>query len=106
MGQKGFWDLAARQHKLEGKKALLSRLNTMVPRETFRPLLVQIREKPRKNKAGRKPTDELLLFKMLVVQKLYNISDEDLEYQVNDRLSFMQFLGLSLEDVVPDATTV
>jgi IS5 family transposase len=37
---------------------------------------------------------------------LYNISDEELEYQVNDRLSFMQFLGLGLEDRVPDATTV
>jgi IS5 family transposase len=48
----------------------------------------------------------VLLFKMLVLQKLYNISDEDLEYQVNDRLSFMQFLNLGLEDSVPDATTV
>jgi transposase, IS5 family len=35
-----------------------------------------------------------------------HISDEELKYQVNDRLSFMQFLGLSLEDPVPDATTL
>ena len=34
------------------------------------------------------------------------LSDEELEYQVNDRLSFMQFLGLGIEDTVPDATTV
>jgi IS5 family transposase len=46
------------------------------------------------------------MFKMLVLQKLYNISDEALEYQVNDRLSFMRFLGFGLEDKVPDATTV
>ena len=46
------------------------------------------------------------MFKMLVLQQLYNISDEDLEYQVNDRLSFMRFLGLTLADAVPDATTV
>jgi IS5 family transposase len=42
----------------------------------------------------------------MILQQLYNISDEELEYQVNDRLSFMQFLGLSLEDPVPDATTL
>lgn len=95
MGQQGFWDhLQTRQQKLERKKDFLNRLNQIVPWETFRSTLRQIHEKPRKNKAGRKPLDALLLFKMLVLQKLYNISDEDLEYQVNDRLSFMQFLGL------------
>ena len=46
------------------------------------------------------------MFKLLVLQKLYNIGDDQLEYQVNDRLSFMQFLGLSLADAVPDAKTV
>ena len=46
------------------------------------------------------------MFKMLVLQQLYNISDEELEYQVNDRLSFMRFLGLGLAEPVPDATTV
>ena len=106
MGQQGFWDFEVRHQKLEQKQDFLVRLNRLIPWETFRPLLQQIHEKPRKSNAGRKPTDELLLFKMLVLQKLYNISDEDLEYQVNDRLSFMRFLGLGLEDRVPDATTV
>ncbi|NRB06905.1 MAG: transposase, partial [Richelia sp.] len=46
-------------------------------------------DKPRKNNAGRKPIDAIVMFKMLVLQQLYNISDEELEYQVNDRLSFM-----------------
>ncbi len=85
---------------------MLNRLNQMVPWESLRPTLKKIREKPRKSKAGRKSLDEVLLFKMLVLQRLYNISDEDLEYQVNDRISFMQFLNLGLEDRVPDATTV
>jgi transposase len=106
MGQQGFWDVDARQQKLEHKKPLLKQLNELVPWETFRPILMQIHEKPRKSEAGRNPTDVLLLFKMLVLQKLYSISDEELEYQVNDRLSFMQFLGLGLEDTVPDAKTV
>lgn len=46
------------------------------------------------------------MFKLLVLQQLYNISDEELEYQVSDRLSFMQFMGFGLTDEVPDATTV
>ncbi|MEM6434205.1 MAG: transposase [Cyanobacteria bacterium P01_D01_bin.115] len=84
----------------------MTRLNRMVPWETLQPTLKQIRERPRKSNADYKPIDELLLFKMLMLQKLYKISDEDLEYQVNDRLSFMQFLGFGLEERVPDATTV
>jgi IS5 family transposase len=106
MGQQGFWDFEKRHQKLAQKKDLLIRLNEFVPWQIFRPLLSQIHDKPRKSKAGRKPIDVLLLFKMLVLQKLYNISDEDLEYQVNDRLSFMQFLEIGLEEPVPDATTV
>jgi IS5 family transposase len=106
MGRQGFWDVETRQQKLERKKSLLNQLHQRVPWETFRPILMRIHEKPRKSQAGRKATDELLLFKMLVLQKLYNISDDELECQVNDRLSFMQFLGLGFEDTVPDATTV
>jgi IS5 family transposase len=48
----------------------------------------------------------MLLFKLLILQQMYNISDEQLEYQVHDRVSFRRFLGLDLEDEVPDATTV
>ncbi|MFM7425362.1 MAG: transposase [Elainella sp.] len=62
--------------------------------------------KPRKSNAGRKPTDVVVMFKLLVLQQLYNISDEELEYQVSDRLSFMQFMDFRLADEVPDATTV
>ena len=106
MGQLGFWDFTARHQKLEAKKDILSNLDKLVPWETFRPLLEQIHHKPRKSNAGRPATDVMLIFKMLILQQLYNISDEELEYQVNDRLSFMRFLGLGIEDPVPDATTV
>lgn len=107
MGQQGFWDFEVRQRKLESKKEFLIRLSTLVLWDTFCPLLSQLREKPRKSNAGRKPIDVLLLFKMLMLQKFYNISDEDLEYQVNVHLSSMQLLGLGLEiSSVPDVTTV
>lgn len=106
MGQQGFWDVEQRYEKLEQKQDLLVRLNEIIPWQEFRPLLKQLHEKPRKSKAGRKPIDVLLLFKMLILQQLYNISDEALEYQVNDRLSFMRFLNLGIEERVPDATTL
>ena len=43
------------------------------------------------------------MFKVLVLQALYNLSDQRTEYQILDRLSFMRFLGLQLHDNVPDA---
>lgn len=46
------------------------------------------------------------MFKMLILQRLHNLSDERLQYQVSDRLSFMRFLGLELAGNVPDARTV
>jgi len=106
MRQSGFWDLEVRQSKLNQKKDLLVRLNEIISWETFRSLLEQIRDKSRKSKAGRKPIDAIVIFKLLVLQQLYNISDEELEYQVSERLPFMQFLGFGLAEEVPDATTV
>jgi hypothetical protein len=106
MGQQGFWDVEARQAKLAAQQSTLERLNAVIPWEEFRPTLEQLYEKPRKSQAGRQPTDVILMLNLLVLQKLYNISDESLAYQVNDRLSFMKFLGLGWADPVPDATTV
>ena len=102
----GLPELTQRYQKLNQKNNFLNRLNETVPWEEFRPILEQIHQKPRKSNAGRKSFDVVLMFKLLLLQKLYNISDEQLEYQVNDRLSFLQFLGMSLCDAVPDATTI
>ena len=46
------------------------------------------------------------MFKAIILCSLYNLSDDQVEYQVRDRLSFIRFLGLGLEDKVPDAKTV
>ena len=98
MEEKEVRELEQRYQKLESKKTLLMRLDETIPWEEFRPLLKQIHDKPRKSNAGRKPIDVIVMFKMLVRQQLYNISDDDLEYLVNDRLSFMRFLGLTLAE--------
>jgi IS5 family transposase len=60
----------------------------------------------KKSNAGRKPIDVLVMFRMLVLQSLYNLSDEQVEYQVRDRLSFTRFLRLGIEDRIPDGTTL
>ncbi|MEM9486685.1 MAG: IS5 family transposase [Cyanobacteria bacterium P01_F01_bin.116] len=106
MGQQGFWDFEARHQKLESKKDLLVCLDDMIPWDEFRPILEQVHMKPRKSNAGRHPIKVIVMFKLLILQQLYNIGDDELEYQVNDRLSFMRFLHLGLEDSVPDAKTV
>ena len=59
-----------------------------------------------KSNAGRKRIDPLILFKMLILQQLFNLSDEELEFQVNDRRSFEEFVGLGVMNSIPDATTI
>ena len=45
-------------------------------------------------------------FKILILQRYYNIGDDKMEFAILDRLSFMRFLGLTLSDKVPDAKTI
>ena len=104
--QPGFFDQEDRLAKLEKLGDPLPRLDSIVDWMAFRPLLKVIHQKQRKSNAGRKPYDVTLMFKMLVLQALYNLSDDQTEFQVRDRLSFQRFLGLSPEDTVPDAKTL
>ena len=80
-----------------------------MPWESFRAdieAVVLTPEEARKSSAGRKPIDAMVMFRMLVLQSLYNLSDEQVEYQVRDRLSFTRFLKLGIEDRIPDGTTL
>jgi IS5 family transposase len=114
MGQLGFCDLSRRYEGLDAKNDPLVAIAASVPFELFRPKLkaalikggLRAADADRKSAAGRKPWDEVLIFKALVLQALYNLSDDQAEYQLRDRLSFMRFLGLGLEDAVPDAKTL
>jgi IS5 family transposase len=56
-------------------------------------------------KGGRPPFSKLILFKALLIQSLYNLSDDQLEFQIVDRASFKRFLGLKKSDKVPDSRT-
>ena len=74
--------------------------------EAFRPLLEKAFQKERKSKAGRPAFDLVMMFKILILQCLFNLSDDQTEYQITDRMSFQRFLGLSLGERVPDAKTI
>ena len=80
MMAQGFGRVQKRRHKLEARKDFLRDLNQVIPWDEFRSALEQLPTPPRKSKAGRKPIDPLVLFKLLILQQLYNLSDEALEY--------------------------
>jgi len=106
MNQPGFFDLEERYAALSQQGDPLEVLERKIPWESFRGRLEKAFLKQRKSPAGRKPYDVVLMLKVLVLQSLYNLSDEQTEYQIRDRLSFMRFLGLRLGSSVPDATTL
>jgi IS5 family transposase len=60
----------------------------------------------KKAPCGPKPWSEEVMVRVMVLKRLYNLSDEQMEYQLRDRLSFMRFAGLGLGDTVPDSRTI
>jgi hypothetical protein len=104
--QLGFFDLADRYEALNAAGDPLERLAAVVDFEIFRGPLVAALRRSARGKSGRPPFDPVLMFKILVLQALYSLSDDATEFQIKDRLSFQRFLGLGPEGTVPDATTV
>src|ERR1700692_3428339 len=97
MGQFGFFDADRRLAAITAKGDPLAMIARVVAVERFRAeieagFLSPVREK--KRNPGRKPIDVMVMYRMLVLQSLYNLSDEQVEYQVRDRLSFTRFLRL------------
>lgn len=102
----GLFDIQFRLRKIDSNGDPLVVLNEVIDWELFRPQLQTVRDKPRKSTAGAKGYDVVLMFKILILQSLYNLSDDATEAQILDRLSFMRFLDLGLGDKVPDAKTI
>ena len=93
---------------LERQGNPLPKLKRLIPWESFRGDFKGLykQERQEKRKGGRAPTDGILMFKILVLQDMYKLSDDQAEYQLRDRLSFRDFLGLRVSDKVPDAKTI
>jgi len=85
----------------------LQKLNKYIHWDIFEPTINEAFTNEGKDlsKGGRPAFSKLLLFKALLIQSLYNLSDDQLEYQILDRASFKRFLGLKKSDKVPDSKT-
>lgn len=106
MKQAGFFDLSDRYESLSKFGDPLEKLNAVVDFESFRPEMEKGLDFSDGSKGGRPAYDAVLMFKILILQSLYTLSDDQIEFQIKDRLSFMRFLGLQLWNQVPDAKTV
>lgn len=84
----------------------LEKLNSVIDWGTFELSLKSVFVKEPKGAGGRPPYNYVMMFKILILQRIYNISDDQTEFQINDRMSFMRFLGLALGETVPDAKTI
>jgi len=104
--QYSFFDESNRQEKLTKLGDPLEQLNAIVNWHIFTPVLDRSIPREDNGKGGRPPYANLLMFRILVIKRLYNLSHDQTEYQINDRRSFMRFLGLELCDKVPDAKTI
>ena len=80
--------------------------NELVDWESFRPILEEAFRVIPKAPGGRPPLDRVMMFKGMILQQWYDLSDDKTEYAINDRLSFQRFLGLTLSDKVFDAKTI
>ncbi len=102
----GFWDQDIRLSKLSKLGDPLERLSQGIDFELFRCILEDKLSKLEKGQGGRPPYDYVIMFKILILQRYYNLSDDQVEYQINDRMSFMRFLNFTIADDIPDSKTV
>ena len=86
----------------------INKLNSVIDWELFREDLERLLGYDRRDpkQGGRPPFDPVLMLKVLILQKYYGLSDDETEFQILDRFSFMQFLDLRAGDSVPDAKTI
>jgi IS5 family transposase len=106
IGTLGLFASEERLDKISKQGDPLQQLDSVVDWELFRPIVDRMLNKDKMVGSGRRPLDPMLLFKILIIQRLYNLSDAQTEFQILDRFSFCRFLGLSTADNVPDEKTI
>ena len=101
------FDKETRSLKLSKLGNPLEKLHKVIDFEMFR---IELEEnminQNKKSNAGCKPYDVVLMFKIILLKRFYNLSNEQADYQINDRLSFKEFLGLSSGGIVPDSRSI
>ena len=102
----GLFDVEERLEELHALGDPLRRLDDVIDWAVFDPVLAQLPKAEPKGPGGRPGFRPLMMFKVLVIAHLYNLSDEQMEFQITDRHSFKRFLGLSCADSAPDQKTI
>ena len=105
MEQAGIFDEIERLERLTELGDPLEKLSE-IDWDMFVPMIRKALAKTPKGPGGRPRYDIKLMLKVLMLKRMYNLSFEQTEYQINDRLSFMRFLGLTISDKVPDTNTI
>jgi len=106
-GNKGLFDEQETYEKLSDIGNPLEMISNVIDFEMFREILeAKFLNQNKKNNAGAKPFDVVMMFKIMILQRYYGLGDTQIEYQILDRLSFKKFLGLESGDKVPDEKTV
>ena len=106
-GYRGLFDEQETYQKLLSIGNPLDMIRKVVDFEMFRDILEsKLLNTNKKNNAGAKPYDVVMMFKIIILQRYYGLGDTQIEYQILDRLSFKKFLGLESGDKVPDEKTV
>jgi IS5 family transposase len=107
MKQIGFFDHTTALAHISSLGDKLEWLNEVVDWSIFSETLDRARpDRTKTEKGGRPPLPNLLMFKCIILQELHGVSDEQAEFQINDRLTWRRFLGLSLSDKAPDRTSI
>lgn len=106
MGQIGLFDVDNRLAELSKMGDPLEKLNAVIDWKQFRPIIERAFRKDRKSNAGRPAFDGIMMFKVLILQSMYNLSDEQTQFQILDRHTFKRFLGLRDENRIPDQKTI
>lgn len=106
MGQLSFFDCQNVLDSLSKQGDPLEKLNSVISWKIFKPMLKRALKKDRKSNAGRLPYDYLMMFKVLILQRMYNLSDAQMQFQILDRYTFKRFLGISDENDIPDEKTI
>jgi hypothetical protein len=105
MQDKSFWTEENSVDRV-GDETSFMRVGKVVEWSLFEPELLAAIEKEAKGPGGRPRFHPLLMFKILVVQRLHGLADDDTSFQIIDRHSFRAFLGLTAADAVPDGQTI
>ena len=106
-GNKGLFDEEFIKKRLSVIGNPLEAIKKVLDFEVFWELLERkLGSTNKKNNAGAKPYDVVMLFKILILQRYYGLEDSQVGYQILDRSSFKIFLGLATGDKVPDEKTV